>query len=123
MEIAVAKLLAEPVGPGFEVGGVYLDRGAAVTTGQVVVVRVNDAAPIEALAPIGHHDVDLARRRERLQLGVDRRERDLAPVAGDEGVEFLRADEALEVTQGPDDLTALGGVASCAHGFSVPVST
>ena len=114
-QVAVTEALADLVGPLFEFGCVDFDGRPAVPTGQVVVVGVDHAASVETLSAVGHDDVDLATGDESFQLGVDRRERDLTTVTHDERVQVLGTDEALDPTQHPDYLTALGGVAGRGH--------
>ncbi len=119
-QVLVAELLTDPMGPAFEVGGVDFDGRTAVATGQMVMVGVNDAASVEALTTVGHDDVHLATGGQFLQLGVDRRERDLTAVAHDEGVQVLGADEALDPAEHAHDLATLGGVAGRTHPHSLP---
>lgn len=52
--------LANVVRPGLEFGRVHFDDRPAIATGQVVVMRVNDASPKEALASVRHHHIDFA---------------------------------------------------------------
>jgi len=56
------------VGPLFELGSVDLDGRATETARQVVVVGFHDAAPVETLTAIGHHDVDVAVVDQFLEL-------------------------------------------------------
>lgn len=118
-QIVVAESLGDVAGPPFEFGSVNLDRRAATSTGEMMVVRVHDASSVQALAAIGHHDVNLAGGDQLLQLRIDGREGRLAPVATDQRVQFLGADEALHATEDPNDLAALGGVSCGRHPISV----
>jgi zinc/manganese transport system substrate-binding protein len=108
------------MGPLLEFRGVDLDDDAAVTTGQVVVVHVNVTAPVEALASIGHDDVDLATFHEFFQLGVHGREGNLLALAGNQPVEFLGAHKSLYRSQDADDLTALSSISSYDHPIRLP---
>jgi len=119
--VDVPELFGEGLGPTLEFGGVDLDGGAAMTTREVVVVRVVHATPIEGLAAIGHHHVDLVGVGEFLELAVHRGQGHLTPVAHDESVQILGADEALDPLQGADDLSALAGVSRHGHDNSVVV--
>jgi zinc/manganese transport system substrate-binding protein len=118
-QVVVVESLSDVVGPAFELGCVDLDGRSATSTRQVVVVRVHDATPIQALTAVGHDDVDLAGGDQPLKLGVDRRERCLATVSSYEGVQFLGADEPLHSAEDPDDLAALGSVSGGRHPSSV----
>jgi zinc/manganese transport system substrate-binding protein len=118
-QVVVAESLGDAVGPALEFGRVDLDGRPATSTREMVVVRVHDAAPVEALTAVGHDDVDLAGGDQPLKLGVDRRERCLAAVSPYEGVQFLGADEPLHPAEDPDDLAALGSVSSGRHASSV----
>lgn len=53
-------------------------------------------------------------------MAVHRGQGNPAAVALDEGVKLLGADEPLNSAQDTDYLTALGGIAGCAHEVSVP---
>lgn len=121
-QIAVAEVLGDVVGPALEFGGVHLDRGAASATGQVVVVRVVHAAPVERFTSISHDDVDQVGVGELLELAVDRGEGYLTAISHDQSVKILRADEALYPFQGANDLAALVGVSSRGHGSIVVAS-
>jgi hypothetical protein len=80
------ETFADVVGPTFEVRRVDLDGRAALSTRKVMVVRFDDAAPVETLTAISHDHVDVAKLDQLLELGVDGRERDAAAVALDEGM-------------------------------------
>lgn len=84
------------------------------------MVHVDVAASIQALAPIGHDDIHLARFDELLQLGIDSREGDLLSVASDETVQFLSTDETLHPAENADHLATLGGISSECHPTIVP---
>lgn len=108
VQIAVAVLGTDLVRPLLELGRVYLDRGAALATGEMVVVAVDYTATVEGLTTVGHHHVDVVTGDQPLELGVDRGQGNLTAVAHDEGVEFLGADESLHDTEDAEDLAALG---------------
>lgn len=122
VQVAVTEALAELVGPALEFGRVHFHGGPTATTGEVVVVRVHHATPVEAFAPVSHHDINFLIGRQFLQLGVDRRERHRAPVARDDGVEFLGANKALHPGQRRDDVTSLLGVTGRCHNPSLAPS-
>lgn len=113
--VAVAELLCDRVRPALELGRVDLDDGPADPTGQVVVVRVDDAPAVKSLAPVGHDHVDVAGLDESLQLGVDGGEGDLAAILHNESVQILGAHEASNPAQNPYDFTALCGVSCRGH--------
>ena len=119
--VLVAVASRDVARPRLELGRVHFDYRAAVATGQMVMVGVDDAAAKEAFATVGHDHVDLAALDEFLQLRVDRRECDAAAVANDESVEFLGTDESLDSTEETDDLSALGRISCDRHPRSVPV--
>jgi len=119
-KIAVAEAVGEFSGPRFEFGRVHFNGRATTPTGEVVVVGVDHASPVEGLAAVGHDDIDLIGEREGLELGIDSRERDAATVSRDEGVQLLGADKALDAAKHADDFTALGCISLRGHGFSVP---
>ncbi len=121
-QVDVAELVADLVAPSLEVGGVNLDGCATLATRQVVMVRVDHTASIEALTPVRHDDVHVTVRDELLQLGVDGGERDMAAVALDERVKVLGADESRHQTQHTNDFTALRGVSRGSHDLSLPVT-
>lgn len=116
-KLAVSELLGDGVGPALEFGRVHLNNGATDPTGQMVVMCVDDATSIQALAALAHHHVHLACFDQSLQLGVDGREGDLTATFHDEGVQVLGADELLHARERLDDLTALCGVSSRGHEF------
>ncbi len=118
-QVGEAILLANVVSPGFEFRRVDFHGGPARPTRQVVVMHVDDASAIERLAPIGHDEVHFAAFRELLELRVDRRERDLAAIFDDEGVEVLGTHEALDATQDTDHLSPLGGISRRRHATSL----
>ncbi len=76
----------------------------------MMVMRVHDASSVEAFAPIGHDDVDLARFHQTLQLAVHRCESDLATLFEDQTVQVLGADEATNSPQSLDYLASLSSV-------------
>jgi zinc/manganese transport system substrate-binding protein len=119
-QVVVVEAFPDFASPLLQLRGVDLDRRPATSTGQMVVVGVDDAPAIEGLTAIGHHDVDLAARNQSLQLGVDRGERDLAAVSHDEGVKVLGTHETLHPTEDSDDFTTLGGIPGGDHGPSLP---
>jgi hypothetical protein len=108
--LSETESFADVVRPRLEFRRVDFDGRAAEPTREVVMVGFDDTTPVETLAPIGHHDVDLSVLEEFLELRVDGRERDVAAVAPDEGVQFLGADESLDLAQNPDDFPALDRV-------------
>ena len=110
------------MGPLFELGSVDLDGRATETARQVVVVGFHDAAPVETLTAIGHHDVDVAVVDQFLELGVDGGEGDVAAFALNERVQVLGTDEARDLAQDPNDLSTLDGVSRGAHARSLSVS-
>jgi hypothetical protein len=65
-KVPVAVAFGELARPGLKIGRVHFDGRPASATGQVVMVGVHDAASIEVLAAIGHHDVYVARDDEGL---------------------------------------------------------
>jgi len=119
--VDVPASLGQGVGPALELGRVDFDGGPAGATRQVVVVGAVHAAPVERLAAVGHHGVDLLGVAEFLELAVHRRQRYFTTVAHDQFVQVLGADESLDPFQGADDLTSLIGVSSDGHGASVVV--
>jgi hypothetical protein len=109
-KVPEAESITNVVGPLLEFGGVDFNGRAAQSTRKVVVVRFDDAASIQALAAIGHYDVDVTVLHEFLELGVDGRQGDVTTVALDEGVKSLGADETGNLAQNSDDFSALDGV-------------
>ena len=120
VRVLVAVTFGDLSRPQFEFGGVDFHDGAAVAAGQVVVVRVDDAAPKQAFAAVGHHHVNPTVLHQLLQLRVHRRQSNGSAAAHHQRVELLRADEALHAAEDPDDLTALCGVSRARHVASVP---
>ena len=59
-QFSVPELLGNGVGPVFEFGCIDFNDCSTDSTGQVVMVRVNDTSSIEALSAIGHHNVHVA---------------------------------------------------------------
>jgi len=121
MQVLVAVAAGDIARPLLEFGRVHFDDRPATATGQMVMVRVDNAPTKEALAAVGHDHVDLAALDQFLQLGVDRRESDTTAVAHDESVEFLGAHESLDANEQSDDLSALGRISRDRHVRSVPV--
>jgi hypothetical protein len=121
-KVDVVVAFPEESSPRFEFGGVHFNGRPTTPTSEVVMVGVDHAAPIEALATVGHDDIDVVRKSQGLELGVDRRERDSSTVASDERVELLGTNEALDAAQHTHDFAALGRISSRTHGVSVPVS-
>ena len=113
--VAVVELLGNRVRPVFEFGCVDLDDGPAGPTGQMVVVRVDDAPAVETLAPVGHDHVDVTRFDESFQLRVHGGEGDLAAVLHNELVQILSADEASNPTKNANHFTALCGISCRGH--------
>lgn len=109
----------EGLGPSFDLGGINLDGRATASTGQVVVVRVDLAAPVERFASIGHHHVDLVGSNEFLQLGVDGGESQGRSVAGNTGVEFLSTHKPVELGEGLENVPSLLGISNRGHGAIV----
>jgi hypothetical protein len=60
-KIAVRIAFGELMGPRFEFGRINFDRGATASTGEVMMMGVNDTSAIEALTAISHNDVDFVR--------------------------------------------------------------
>jgi len=119
-KIDVVVEFCELAGPRFKFGCVHFNGRPTTSTGEVVMMRVDNAAPVETFATVGHNDVDFVHQREGLQLGVDRRERYTPSVSRDESVEFLGTDEALDTAQHAHDFAALGRIARRTHDSSVP---
>lgn len=86
----------------------------------MVVVHVDVAAAIQALAPIGHDDVDLTTLNELFELGINGREGDLLTLTGNKAVQLLGTDKTLYATQDADDLPALRCISGDSHPSSVP---
>ena len=114
-QVSIPVALGEVLEPLFNFGGVHFDDGATVSTGQVMVMRVDVTAPKEALAAVGHHRVNFAPFHQPLQLGVDRRQRDASAVTNDRGVQFLGTHETLYATECSDDFATLGGISRARH--------
>lgn len=114
-KVVVAELLGDGVRPTFEFGRVDLDDRPADSTGQMVVVRIDNAPAIEALAAVGHDHVDVTGLDQSFQLRVHGGEGDLATVLHDESVQVLGAHEAPDPAQDSYDLTALGGISCRTH--------
>jgi len=119
-KVVVSVAVRELAGPRFEFRRVHFYGRATASTSEVVVVGINHATSIEALATIGHDDVDFVRLCQGLELGVDGRERDAATVARDKCMEFLGANEALDAAEHAHNFSALGRISSRGHDFSVP---
>jgi zinc/manganese transport system substrate-binding protein len=119
-KVAESVPLTNIVSPLLEFGRVNFHDGPALATGEVMVVHVNVAAPIEAFASIRHDHVNLATFDKFLQLGVDSSESDLLTFASNKTVQFLGADKALHPAEDADDLSALRGVSGECHPIIVP---
>jgi hypothetical protein len=109
-KIAVSEVSANVVRPLFEFGCIDLDGDAALATRKVVMVRFDHASAIETLTSVRHDDVHVVARGQFLQLRIDGGERYMATVSFDHGVKVLCADEALDLAQGANHLSALHGI-------------
>jgi len=79
------------------------------------MVDVDHATPVEGLAPVGHHQINVVAFGQFLQLCVDRREGNSTSVLRDQTVKVLSAHEALHLAEGTDHLAALGGISRRSH--------
>ena len=120
-KLSIVESFAYVMRPLLKFGGVDFDGGATHATGEVVVVRLDDASSIEAFAAVGHHDIDFAIFDQFLQLRVDRRQGDPPAVSFDQRMEFLGTHEALQLAQDANDLSPLHRISGRGHGFIVVV--
>lgn len=60
MKVVIAVAFGELTRPRLQLRRVKLNGRSAMPTGEVMVVGVDDAASIEALATVGHHHVNVA---------------------------------------------------------------
>ena len=120
-DLSETESLTDVVRPFLEFGGVNFDGGSAASTRQVVVMGVDDAAPVQTLAAIAHEDVNFAVLGQFLELRIDGREGDMAALALDQVVKVLGTDEGGHLAQDPHHLSALDGVSSDVHAGSLPV--
>jgi hypothetical protein len=109
-KVAVAEVITNVVRPLLEFGRIDLDGGTALATRKVVVVRFDDAASVEALAAVGHDDVNVAAGGQLLQLRVDGCQSNVATLALNQRVQVLRANEALDLAQDTNYLAALDSI-------------
>lgn len=63
-KVDVVVVFAELASPRLKFGCVHFNSRPTTSTGEMVMVRVDNAAPIETLATVGHDHVDFVRQRE-----------------------------------------------------------
>jgi hypothetical protein len=114
-DVDVSVCAGHVLGPCLDRGPGDLDRGAARPADEVMVMVQLVASPVDGLTGIRAQDVDPPVVGKRLERAVDGRQPYLGAASAQHLVQFLRADEIVDLVENLVDGRALTRPALLSH--------